>query len=45
MTPFGQMSFLIEFLNLTGLLPAWIDDGPLPYLSPNAPTQRDLLGT
>lgn len=45
LTPFGQMAFFIEFLNLTGLLQAWIDDCPLTYLSPNAPTKRDLLGT
>ena len=44
-TPFGQMAFFIEFLNLTGLLQDWIDDRPLAYLSPNAPTERDLLGT
>ena len=44
-TPFGQMAFFIEFLNLTGLLDAWIESCPLTYLSPNAPTQRDLLGT
>jgi len=44
-TPFGQMAFFIEFLNLTGLLQDWIDDRPLTYLSPNAPTKRDLLGT
>ena len=44
-TPFGQMAFFIEFLNLTGVLDAWIDDCPLAYLSPNAPTKRDLLGT
>ena len=44
-TPFGQMAFFIEFLNLTGVLDAWIADCPLTYLSPNAPTKRDLLGT
>jgi hypothetical protein len=44
-TPFGQMAYFIEFLNLTGLLDAWIADCPLTYLSPNAPTKRDLLGT
>jgi hypothetical protein len=44
-TPFGQMAFFIEFLNLTGLLDAWIESCPLTYLSPNAPTKRDLLGT
>lgn len=44
-TPFGQMAFFIEFLNLSGLLESWIKDCPLTYLSPNAPTKRDLLGT
>jgi hypothetical protein len=44
-TPFGQMAFFIEFLNLTGVLDSWIEDCPLTYLSPNAPTKRDLLGT
>jgi hypothetical protein len=44
-TPFGQMAYFIEFLNLTGLLDEWIAGCPLTYLSPNAPTQRDLLGT
>lgn len=45
MTLFVQMAFFIEFLNLTGLLQAWIDECPLTYLSPNAPPKRDLLGT
>ena len=44
-TPFGQMAYFIEFLNLTGLLDAWIADCPLTYLSLNAPGKRDLLGT
>lgn len=44
-TPFGQMAFFIQFLNLTGVLDTWIDDCPLTYLSPNAPPRRDLLGT
>jgi hypothetical protein len=44
-TPFGQMAYFIEFFNLTGLLDGWIADCPLTYLSPNAPTKRDLLGT
>ncbi len=44
-TPFGQMAFFIGFLNLTGVLESWIEDCPLTYRSPNAPTKRDLLGT
>ena len=44
-TPFGQMAFFIEFLNLSGLLESWITECPLVYLSPNAPERRDVLGT
>ena len=44
-TPFAQMAFFIKFLNLTGVLESWIGDCPLTYLSPNAPTKWDLLGT
>ncbi|MFN5744605.1 MAG: hypothetical protein ACK443_00720 [Methylococcaceae bacterium] len=43
-TPFGQMTFFIEFLNLSGLLESWINECPLVYLSPNAPERRDVLG-
>lgn len=44
-TPFGQLAFFIEFLNLTGLLDAWIVSCPLSYQSPTAPSRRELLGT
>ncbi|MBF0160311.1 MAG: hypothetical protein HQL58_12400 [Magnetococcales bacterium] len=44
-TPFGQMPFFIEFLNLTGLWPDWVNDCPLEYQSPNALGKVDVLGT
>lgn len=44
-TPFGQMAFFIEFLNLTGLYRGWIDACPLQFKSPNGSKIRDILGT
>ena len=44
-TPLGQLPFFIEFLKLGGLFDSWVDDCPLEYTSPNAPTKRDVLGT
>ena len=45
MTPFGQLPFFIDFLKTTGLFDAFVADCPLRYLSPNAPSKRDVLGT
>jgi len=44
-TPLGQLAFFIEFLKLGNLLEPWVEDFPLNYTSPNAPTKRDILGT
>jgi hypothetical protein len=44
-TPFGQMAFFNDFLNLSGLRDAWTESRPLVYQSPNAPSRRALLGT
>ena len=44
-TPFGQMAFFIEFLNLTGLYRRWQESCPLTLKSPNASKIRDILGT
>jgi hypothetical protein len=41
----GQMAFFIEFLKTSGLFDAWVNDCPLRYTSPNAPSKRDVLGT
>lgn len=44
-TPFGQMAYFAEFLNLTGLYRRWIQSCPLCYTSPNASKVADVLGT
>ena len=44
-TPFGQMVYFAEFLNLTGLYRRWIESCPLSYTSPNGSKVADVLGT
>ena len=44
-TPMGQLAYFIEFLTLTGLWSRWLENSPLVYTSPNAPTKADVLGT
>jgi hypothetical protein len=44
-TPLGQLPFFIEFLKTAELFEPWVDDCPLVYSSPNAPSKRDVLGT
>lgn len=44
-TPFGQLSFFIEFLKRTELFDHWVEACPLKLSSPNAPQVRDILGT
>ncbi len=44
-TPMGQLAYFIEFLTLTGLWSRWQESYPLPYVSPNAPTKAEVLGT
>ena len=44
-TPMGQLAYFIEFLTLTGLWMRWLTSCPLTYLSHNAPSKTDVLGT
>ncbi len=44
-TAYGQMPYFIEFLKTAGLFDDWVADCPLDYRSPNAPAERDVLGT
>jgi hypothetical protein len=44
-TPMGQLAYFIEFLTLAGLWSRWQEDCPLSYVSPNAPTKAEVLGT
>ncbi|MDP3439400.1 MAG: hypothetical protein Q8R95_07345 [Azonexus sp.] len=44
-TPLGQLPFFAEFQEVSGLFECWVDNCPMAYTSPNAPTVRDVLGT
>ena len=44
-TPLGQLPFFINFLKLGGRFDPWVDSCPLSYMSNNAPTKRDVLGS
>lgn len=44
-TTMGQLTFFAEFLELAGLFERWVQQCPLRYTSPNAPSVRDVLGT
>ena len=44
-TPLGQLPFFIEFLKVSGLFDAFVEDCPLIFESNNAPTQREVLAT
>ena len=45
LTPLGQLPFFTDYLKVSGLFDAWIDQCPLSWTSPNAPLKRDVLGT
>jgi len=44
-TPLGQLAFFIEFLKTAGLWDGWVEECPVKYKSPNAPSKADVLGT
>ncbi len=44
-TPLGQLPFFINFLKVSGIYDKFIEECPLEYTSPNAPTKQDVLGT
>jgi len=44
-TPLGQLPFFIEFLKVSGLFDAWVEDCPLSYQSNNASEKREVLAT
>ena len=39
------MAFFAEYLKNAGVFDDWVGDCPLSYSSPNASTNRDILGT
>lgn len=44
-TTMGQLAFFSEFLDVSQLFEHWVQQCPLRYISPNAPSARDVLGT
>lgn len=44
-TPMGQLVFFTQFLKTCNLYGPWVQDCPLKYSSPNAPSKADVLGT
>lgn len=44
-TAMGQLPFFIEFLHISGLFGDWVSRCPLSWVSPNAPSKRNVLGT
>lgn len=44
-TPYGQLAFFAEFLQVSGIFDTWVAGCPLSDSSPNAPSIRDVLGT
>ena len=44
-THLGQLPFFIAFLKTAELFEPWVEECPLTYASPNAPSKRDVLGT
>lgn len=44
-TPLGQLPFFIDFLKVSGVFDAWVQDCPLHYVSNNAPDKRAVLAT
>ena len=44
-TPFGQLAFFIEFLNLTGLYRRWEEACPLQYAGPHGSRTAHIIGT
>ncbi len=44
-TPYGNLSFFIEYLKISGLFDALVSDFPLNLTSNNSSKARDLIGT
>jgi len=41
----GGLAYFIEFLKLSGIWENFVEECPLKYTSPNAPTKSEILGT
>ena len=43
--PIGQLPFFIQYLKLGHRFMPWVEDCPLDYVSNNAPSKIDVLGS
>jgi len=44
-TPHGMLTYCLEFLKISGLGEEFVEQCPLTYTSPNAPSKSEVLGT
>ena len=44
-TPYGSLVFFIEYLNISGIFDALVDDFPFCCTSNNAPKSRNIIGS
>jgi hypothetical protein len=44
-SPHGMLTYFFEFLHVSGLWQEFVEQCPLRYTSPNAPTKAEILGT
>jgi hypothetical protein len=44
-SPHGMLTYFMEFLQISGIWQEFVDQCPLTYTSPNAPTKAEILGT
>lgn len=45
MSMHGGLAFFIEFLKVSGIWERFVEECPLKYVSPNAPSKSEILGT
>jgi hypothetical protein len=44
-SPHGMLTYFLEFLQISGIWEEFVEQCPLHYTSPNAPTKAEILGT
>jgi hypothetical protein len=44
-SPHGMLTYFLEFLHVSGIWEEFVEQCPLHYSSPNAPTKAEILGT
>jgi hypothetical protein len=44
-SPYGMLTYFLEFLQISGIWKEFVDQCPLSYTSPGAPSKAEVLGT